>query len=192
MKKPTALLPVALGDSVGISWLIRQVGPVQLVGHGGTTEGQLSAFQMAPERGFAVAINTNSTNGGRLHHEILRWVLKEYLDVVEPEGEPLDLGPDELTEYAGAFASDSVIYSITVVDDHLEATGKPTPAVLKILEQMGREAPRDQPPIKLRILPDDLCVVIEGRAKGTRGEYQRVNGVVTGINLGGRLAVRKR
>ena len=191
MQTPTAKLPIALGDSVGISWLMRRVGPILLVGHGGTTEGQLSAFQMVPARGFAVAINTNAGNGGQLHREILHWVLKEYLDVVEPEDEPLELPADQLEEYAGRFDSDSALYTIRPVDGHLEVEGKPTPAVLKILKQMGREAPKKQPPIKFAILPDDRFVVIEGPAKGMKGEYQRVSGVVSGINFGGRLAVKR-
>ena len=191
MQTPTAKLPIALGDSVGISWLIRQVGPVRLVGHGGTTEGQLSAFQMVPERNFAVAINTNSTNGGQLHHELLRWTLEHYLGVVEPEPEPLRLPADQLAEYTGRFDSDSAFYTITIVDDHLEVDGEPTPSVLRILKQMGRERPPKQPPIKFAILPDDQFVVTEGPAKGLKGEYQRVSGVISGINLGGRLAVKR-
>ena len=192
MQTPTAKLPIALGDSVGISWLIKQVGPVRLVGHGGTTEGQLSAFQMVPERNFAVAINTNSTSGGQLHREILAWVLKEYLGVIEPDEEPLQLPADQLAHYEGSFDSDTAYYTITVVGDHLEVDGEPTPSMLRILKQMGRERPPKQPPIKIAILADDRFVVIEGAAKGIKGEYQRVSGVITGINFGGRLAVKRR
>ena len=43
----------ALGDYVGISWLLRDVDGVRLVGHGGTTNGQRSAFVMIPERDTA-------------------------------------------------------------------------------------------------------------------------------------------
>ena len=134
MKQPTARLPVALGDSVGISWLIRRVGGVTLVGHGGTTPGQLSAFQMVPERQFAVAVNTNSTSGGLLHREILRWVLREYLGVEEPEAVPLELPAARLLEYAGEYRSDTSIYTITVSGDHLELSGRPTPRSLALLK----------------------------------------------------------
>lgn len=191
MKRPTARLPVALGDAVGISWLIKRHGDLTLVGHGGTTPGQLSAFQMVPERAFAVAINTNSTSGGQLHREILRWALREYLGAVEPEAVPLELPADQLLEYAGEYRSDTVVYSIKVAGDHLEATGKPTRQTLQILKKMGQDPPKPQPPTLLRILPGDLCVVTEGPARGMKGEYQRVSGVITGVNLGGRLAVKR-
>jgi CubicO group peptidase (beta-lactamase class C family) len=190
MRTPTAKLPVALGDAVGISWLLKRVGPVQMVGHGGTTPGQLSDFQMVPERNFAVAINTNSSNGGQLHHEILAWVLRAYLDVEQPVDEPLALPAEQLEEYAGRFSNDSALYTIAVVGDHLEARSKPTKATLRLLQQMGQD-PKEQPPLKFAILADDRFVVTEGPAKGLKGEYQRVSGVITGINLGGRLAVKR-
>ena len=191
MRKPTAKLPVALGDSVGISWLLKRVGDVTMVGHGGTTPGQLSAFQMVPERDFAVAINTNSTSGGLLHRELLAWTLKEYLGVVEPEAQPLDLPAGQLAEYAGRYLSDTAIYTITVDGDRLSMSGKPNRQTLQILKKMGQEPPKQQPPIFLKILPGDLCVVSEGPAKGVKGEYQRVSGVITGLNFGGRLAVKQ-
>ena len=191
IKRPTAKLPVALGDSVGISWLIRGYDQLTLVGHGGTTPGQLSAFQMVPERDFAVVINTNATNGGFLHREILRWALREYLDAVEPDAVPLELPADQLLEYAGEYRSDTAIYTIKVVADHLELTGRPTRQVLQTLKKMGQDPPKAQPPTLLRILPGDLCLVIEGPAKGTKGQYERSEGVITGVNLGGRLAVKQ-
>ena len=192
MKKPTAKLPVALGDSVGISWLIKKVGDVTLVGHGGTTPGQLSAFQMVPDRQFAVAINTNSTSGGLLHRELLAWTLKAYLGVEEPEAQPLDLPEDQLREYAGDFLGDTAIFTVKVEGDHLSLTGKPNKQTLALLKKLGQEVPKtEQPPILLKILPGDLCMVSEGPAKGMKGEDQRVSGVITGINFGGRLAVKQ-
>lgn len=188
MQTPTAKLPVALGDAVGISWLMRQVGPLRMVGHGGTTEGQLSAFQMVPEINFAVAINTNATNGAQLHREIERWVLHEYLGVDEPEDEPLPLSEDELREYAGTFNSDAAIYTIKVAGDHLEVHARPSPSLLRILKKERREPPKDEAPILLRILPGDLCIITEGPYRGLKGEYQRVAGVISAVNIGGRLA----
>ncbi|MGH2812932.1 MAG: serine hydrolase domain-containing protein, partial [Actinomycetota bacterium] len=53
MQKPHAPAG-SIADSVGISWLLRGVAGEKLVAHGGTTNGQLSAFAMVPERQFAV------------------------------------------------------------------------------------------------------------------------------------------
>src|SRR5260221_1500977 len=55
MKVPTVEMKgSALGDYVGISWLMRDVDGVRLVGHGGTTNGHHSDFTTVPERGFAI------------------------------------------------------------------------------------------------------------------------------------------
>ena len=55
MKQPTVEMPgSAIGDAVGISWLLRDIEGVRVVGHGGTTNGQYSEFFMVPERNFAL------------------------------------------------------------------------------------------------------------------------------------------
>ena len=64
MKQPTAHMPgAALGDAVGISWMLRDVDGVQAVSHGGSTIGQQSAFEMVPERKFGIAVLTNGGLG---------------------------------------------------------------------------------------------------------------------------------
>ena len=104
MKRPTASLDrSALGDHVGISWLLRDVAGVRVVAHGGTTHGQLSAFLLVPERDFAITVLTNSTNGGQLHTAVARWALEAYLGVAEPDPEPLSLTEAELAPYAGRY-----------------------------------------------------------------------------------------
>ncbi|HEX4222860.1 MAG TPA: serine hydrolase domain-containing protein, partial [Pseudonocardiaceae bacterium] len=59
MREPTVRMPGnALGDAVGISWLLVRRGDVLLVRHGGTTIGQHSAFLLVPERRFGIAVLT--------------------------------------------------------------------------------------------------------------------------------------
>ena len=72
-------------------------------GSGGATNGQLSAFQLVPERDFAITILTNSSNGSQLHHEILNWALERYLGLRQIEPEPLELSETELAEYTGDY-----------------------------------------------------------------------------------------
>ncbi|MEY2473798.1 MAG: hypothetical protein QOK28_3127, partial [Actinomycetota bacterium] len=64
MQQPTVdMRGSALGDYVGISWLMRDVpdgdSTVRIVGHGGTTNGQHSEFLMVPERDFGIISMTN-------------------------------------------------------------------------------------------------------------------------------------
>jgi CubicO group peptidase (beta-lactamase class C family) len=61
MQEPQVKIP--FGGHIGISWFIRHIDELRVVGHGGATLEQHSAFQFAPERDFAFVLTTNSTWG---------------------------------------------------------------------------------------------------------------------------------
>ena len=67
-------------DDIGLAWHIRQVGPVRTYGHGGTLAGHILLLEIVPERGFAIAILTNSSTGWKLIQDVEREALKAYLD----------------------------------------------------------------------------------------------------------------
>jgi CubicO group peptidase (beta-lactamase class C family) len=182
----------AIGDAVGISWLIKDIDGVRLVGHGGSTNGQRAAFQMVPARDFAVVVLTNSVpNGAQLHEAVVKWTLERYLGVVEAEPEPLNLTEDDLAEYVGDYRTIGAIAHLTVVDGRLQIKTEPTPETLARMRERGDEEPEEQPPYGISILADDKYVLADGPAKGMRGYFVRDEfGTVTGINFGGRLATR--
>jgi len=188
MRQPTASLDrSALGDHVGISWLLSDVGGVRVVAHGGTTHGQLSAFQMVPERDFAITVLTNATNGGQLHMAAVRWALDAYLGVVRKDPEPLLLTPSELAPYAGTYRTDDGTLTVEVEEDRLVATPHIPPEVLHKL----RENPPDLRPIPMKLVGEDWFIVIDGPNKGGRGYFARhAGGGISGVNVGGRLAPR--
>src|SRR5579884_2974283 len=193
MKEPTfSLGGSAIGDYVGISWLIKDIDGTRLVGHGGSTHGQLSAFQMVPAQDFAVIVLTNSApNGSQLHGAVVKWALKRFLDVAEPEPEFIELTEDDLAQYTGDYRTIGAILHLTAEDGKLRVKGEPTPEALERLRERGEEEPEEQPPLPIGILADDRYVVTDGPAKGMRGYFVRdEDGQVTGINLGGRLATR--
>ncbi|MFZ0215088.1 MAG: serine hydrolase domain-containing protein [Candidatus Dormiibacterota bacterium] len=180
----------AIADRVGVSWLLRRVGGVALVGHGGTTNGQLSAFQMVPDLDFAVTILTNATAGGRLHRELLAWVLEHYLGVREPAFALLELSEADLAAYAGTYRSDTVVATVTIETPGLRVATEPTEAARERYKVLLAEVPHD-PPFPIRLLVDDGFVITDGKGEGVRGSFLRADGNgVTGINLGGRVALR--
>ena len=193
MKEPTFPLGGgALGDHVAVSWLLKDVEGVRFVGHGGSTNGQLSAFQMVPARNFAVVVLTNSAPGGaQLHEALVKWTLERVLGVSEPEPEPLRLSDDELSVYTGDFQAIGTTGHITVDGGRLLVTVEYSQEILAQIQELGEDAPDDEPPFRLDILAGDKYVVADGSAKGMRGYFVRDGaGRVTGINLGGRLATR--
>jgi CubicO group peptidase (beta-lactamase class C family) len=195
MQQPTVQMPgSALGDAVGISWLLREVGGVMTVGHGGTTHGQHSSFSMVPERGFAFIGMTNcGPNGPQLNKELQRWALEAYLGVVEPDPEPLHLDDDALGAFVGHYETIAALVDIVPKDGYLEVQVAMKPEVIAELNEEGADVP-DQPPILIGLLADaeDRYVVAEGPAKGMRGYFVRDDeGNVKGVHMGGRLATKK-
>jgi CubicO group peptidase (beta-lactamase class C family) len=192
MREPTVRTPGhALGDAIGICWMLRQVGDVLTVGHGGTTIGQHSAFTMVPERGFAVAVLTNcGPSGEQLNSELVDWALQTYLGVVDAEPAFLAASPDLLADYTGSY-HDSVAMSVQISsgDGKLVATLTVRP---EVLAEIGGGDRFDEP-IVMGLVDGqpDRYVVAEGAMKGMRGYFDR-NGdaAVTALQLGGRRFAR--
>ena len=191
MRQPTVEMPGnALGDAVGISWMLRDLGEVTLVEHGGTTIGQHSAFAMVPERNFAITVLTNcGPNGEQLNSELVKWALEAYLGVVEAEPEIVDGTPEALEQYLGDYDSAALDVTITADPGRLavKITIKP-----ELLAEVGELDQFDAPiPLGLIAGDGDRYVVTEGPMKGVRGYFTRDGaGVVNSINLGGRRCDR--
>ena len=80
MKAPTiSLQGGALGDWVGISWMLRDINGVRVAAHDGSTNGQQSAFEIVPERNFAITVLTNSGTGLQMNRELVNWARETYL-----------------------------------------------------------------------------------------------------------------
>lgn len=194
MQEPTAEMPgSALGDAVGISWLLKEVEGVRFVGHGGTTIGHHSSFVMVPERDFGIALLTNcGPNGPQFNDRVELWALEQYLGIVQTDPEPVSLGDAELEAYVGHYETIAVTVEVTAVGGALSALVEIKPEVREQLQQQGDEVP-DQPPIPLGLLPGDgdRYIVTDGPGKGMKGYFVRNQaGAVEAVHMGGRLASR--
>lgn len=194
MQRPTAdMKGSALGDAVGISWLLGEVAGVATVSHGGTTNGQHSDFTLVPERRFGVISMSNcGPNGPQLNHKVVRWALERFLGLIDTEPEPIRLPDEQLAPYTGRFETIAAIVDVTAHDGRLSAQVTIKPKMAAALRESGEEVP-EQPPILLAILAGqpDRYVVDEGDAKGMKGYFSRAeDGSVDGVHLGGRLATR--
>ena len=194
MQQPTVESPgSAIGDAVGISWLLRDADGVRLAFHGGTTNGQLSAFLMAPERDFALISMTNcSPNGEEFNEELVRWALESYAGVVDKDPEPVELDAAALAPFAGRYEAVSMWADVSVQGGGLVIDIELKPEDLEELAQAGEEPP-DLPPFPLGMLPGegDRYITTDGPYKGMKGYFVRdASGQVEAIHLGGRLATR--
>lgn len=195
MQQPTIETPgSALGDAIGISWMLRDVDGVRLVGHGGDTNGQHSAFTMVPERAFAVTSLTNcGPNGSQFNEEIVRWVLGQYIGLIEQDPEPVKASEAELAPYAGIYETIAAVATVEIRDGALTLTPEIKPEVRAQLQEAGEEIPEEVTIFNLGLLPGpgDRYIVTEGPAKGMKGYFTRdAAGTVDRVHVGGRLATR--
>lgn len=194
MQQPTAdMKGSALGDAVGISWLLREMGGESLVGHGGTTNGQHSDFTMVPGRDFAVISMANSgPNGAALNRRLTDWALEHYVGLKETPPEVLNLSREVLSAYAGTYETIATTCVISVDGERLQAHVQVKPEMAAVLAENGDDIP-EEPPLPLGIVAGDgdPFVVTGGPAEGMRGYFSRdAGGRIDGVHLGGRLAQR--
>lgn len=195
MQQPTVSMPgSAIGDHVGISWLLRDVGGVRLVAHGGTTVGQHSEFVMVPERNFALISMTNcGPNGPKFNEQLRVWALEHYLGVIEEEPVPVRLSDDSLARYVGTYETIIVLCEITAADGQLVANIRVKPEMRETLREAGQDPDEPQPELPLGMLSEDgdRYIITDGPAKGMKGYFARdAASTVNGVHLGGRLATR--
>jgi CubicO group peptidase (beta-lactamase class C family) len=156
-------------DAVGLAWMLRRIGDVDFMLHGGGTNGQISILYVAPEEKFAFAALTNHDFGGVLIDRLQEPLLEEYLGVREPEPELRVLEPADLAEYAGVYRSWMSDVEVVVSDGGLElryvqTRGFPTP---------DAPIPPPPPPAKLAFYEDDRAIATDDLWKGSRMVFLR-------------------
>jgi CubicO group peptidase (beta-lactamase class C family) len=175
-------------DEIGLTWFLRPVEGGTTLTHGGGTNGQVSVLAILPEREFAVVVFANGTpGGGELIRDTMKFAFRSYVDVEEPEPQPLDLTAEELADYAGRFSSAMVDIELLVENgslvEHVALKGG-----FPRKDSPPRPAP---PPSALAFYDRDRVFVSEGMFKGTRAEFLRdAHGRVAWYRAGGRVHER--
>jgi CubicO group peptidase (beta-lactamase class C family) len=186
MQAPFA--PAASGEFSGVTWFMRDAGGVRLVRHGGATNGQLSAFVMAPARRFAITVLTNANRGGELNREIVGWALREYLGIDEHPPTPLALTQEQLAEYAGRYSAALDDIALTPNDGALTMQYTPKGG----FPEKDSPAPPAPPPMRLALCEGDRAVVLDGPMRDTFGEFLRdPDGTIVWLRFGGRIHARQ-
>ena len=182
------MVPIdTFGGYRGLSWIVRDVGGVKTVAHGGATLGQLSAFSLAPTAGFALTVLTNSSNGGELNTEVTKWALERYLGAKDPEPAALDLSESELAAYAGYYEGRLSDVEMIVKDGGLVMQGYPKGG----FPDETSPAPPAPPPARFAVIGPDQVIGLESPVTDMRGEFLRgPGGEIVWFRWGGRILRR--
>ncbi len=104
---------------MGITWFIRKVGDLTTYSHGGATNGQQALFCFIPEKDFALAILTNSDDGGILNNTILGYAFELYFKARSKLPKPIKTPASELKQYIGRYQIGTECFDLKVKGGHL-------------------------------------------------------------------------
>ncbi|MFN2520652.1 MAG: serine hydrolase [Candidatus Limnocylindria bacterium] len=173
----------------GLGWRLSEAGGVAFVGHGGGTIGQLALFALAPDRGFALVVLTNSGRGNFVHEAVSRWAYRTKLGIEEPRPAPQERTAEDLAAYAGTYESPGNTYELTLAAGRLVMQANPKVALAERFERR----PPTPPPAQVAFCGTDRILVLDGPTTNTQGEFLRDQaGAVEWLRIGGRIHRRRR
>jgi CubicO group peptidase (beta-lactamase class C family) len=176
-----------LDRKVGVSWFLRTVGGIRLQYHGGVAIGQQGVLMLAPDRGEAIAVETNSARGGLLHQDVTTWWQRQRLGLKVPEPTYIELDRTRYQEYADRYLAE-------LSDAELELSD--TGLVYRSFSHNKlnvQPRPPDPPPSRVAFTSDARFTLLDGPLKDTRGEFLRgPDGRVRYLRVGGRVYRRTR
>lgn len=174
------------GD-MGITWFIRYADDLTVYAHGGATHGQQAYFFYIPEKDFALAILTNSDDGGVITGQTFGWALDLYFGIKLKSPKPL-AKPQDLREFVGRYQIGTECFDIKVkgkqlVYHHIPLGGFPTP-----------DTPPGpaMPPMRFAFYKHDNLVGLDEPYKGALADIIRDDkGRVEYFRVGGRAHQRQ-
>lgn len=135
-----------------IGWEIGAIDGVQIIGHGGSTNGFNARLTIIPERQFAIAFLTNSGRGSVMYEQVIAETLAERFGLRAPKRQPITLPPETLARFAGVYTQPDETTTLTVDGDGLRCDIQ-AHDVLNDKEEI-------YPPVELRPLSETefICV----------------------------------
>ncbi len=175
MRKP--LHPATGFDKIGLTWFIRDKEGVNIVSHGGATNGQIAGLYFVPEKQFALAVLTNSEDGRAITGAALKKALKVYLgiDLVIPK--PIETPEEDLREYVGCYELPLLAYELKLKKGQLVVHETPRGGFPKPDSPPLPAAP----PMRMAFYEKDKILVLDEPMKNCAGRIPARTGWFTPI-----------
>jgi len=168
---------------IGITWFIRTDGNLSRYSHGGATNGQQAIFMFIPERDFAMAVLTNSDDGGILNRNAVSSALDLFFRATPATPKSRPRPAAELREFVGSYRIGTEAFRLRskngyLIYQHIPLGGFPTP---------------DSPPgpamplFRLAFHERDQVIGLDDPMKGELGDFIRdERGRLQYFRIGGR------
>jgi CubicO group peptidase (beta-lactamase class C family) len=168
---------------MGITWFIRKAGPFTIYAHGGATNGQQAYFAFIPEEDFALAILTNSDDGGILTSTIFNYALELYFHVKSKLPRPIQTPAAQLKEYVGRYRIGTECFDLKVKGGHLVYHHIPLGGFPRPDTPPGPA----MPPMRFSFYEADKVIGLDEPYKDALGEFLRdEKGSLLFFRIGGR------
>ena len=168
---------------IGITWFTRSAGAFTRYGHGGATHGQQAIFMFIPEKDFALAVLTNTDDGGIVNDNAVSSALEIYFNIKADLPQPIQQPANALKEYVGSYRIGTEAFDLNIkngylIYQHIPLGGFPTPAT--------PPGPA-MPPMRFGIFEKDLAIGMDEPMKNAIGDFIRdEKGRVEYFRVGGR------
>jgi CubicO group peptidase (beta-lactamase class C family) len=172
-------------EAYATGWETRVIAGVQLIGHGGSTNGFNAQMILIPEKRYALAILTNSERGATMYRAIIAERLAERFGLRAPKPLHITLTAKELSRFAG-------VYEQTDIHIALSSTANGLRAEISVRDILsGRQLVT--PPIELRpIAAREFEVISPDEDAGSRLDFLvGAHGRIRYLRMGGRLHDRR-
>jgi len=168
---------------MGITWFIRKAGDLTIYGHGGATNGQQAYFFFIPKEDFALAILTNSDDGGIITTSVFNSALDVYFDTKIELPKPIPTPVNGLAEFVGRYRIGTECFDLKVkgkylIYHHIPLGGFPTP-----------DTPPGpaRPPMRFAFYENDKVIGLDEPYKNALGDFIRdEKGRLRFFRIGGR------
>ncbi|MEM7801288.1 MAG: serine hydrolase domain-containing protein [Chloroflexota bacterium] len=186
----TTQFEIKPGWSMAHSWFVTDEGGVMSYSHGGATVGQISAFKIVPDRGFAFVSLTNSFNGRLFNADLEPFLLSIFCEVEPSAAAKRPATAAEVTELVGRYERPMADLIIKIDEESGEL-------IMQAIQKQGfpteNDPPRPPTPwMALQVLESGHLHVDNGSDGGAEAQVLRYpDGSIRWIRFGLRLHAKR-
>lgn len=168
------------GNQRGLAWVIRTMGDLTVVEHGGATNGFMARLILIPEKHYAIAVLTNGEFGSALHNAVTRKAIGQRFGLPISSPTRIALPVDRLQRFVGTYVN-------PLGDSTIMFDGKGL-QMSRIARNAFTGDERDLGTARISPVEDGVFIVEDGPLTGAFGELlMNADGSIRFLRFGGRL-----